>query len=64
MNRDDKQGDGCAADSASERKAEPKKIYRRPEILYRQPLEASAVVCTAPGAKSNPGMCPSGPINS
>lgn len=49
------------------RAAEPgrKKPYRRPEILYREPLEAMAAVCApAPPSKNNPGMCPSGPISS
>lgn len=40
-----------------------KKPYRPPEILYREPLEAMAAVCTPPG-KNDPGMCPSGPISS
>ena len=40
-----------------------KKAYRRPEILYREPLEAIAALCGPPG-KSNAGMCPSGPIRS
>jgi hypothetical protein len=39
--------------------------YERPRILYREPLEAVAAVCSPPGvAKSNPGLCPSGPISS
>jgi hypothetical protein len=42
-----------------------KKPYRRPEILYREPLEAMAALCTpAPPAKANVGMCPQGPIQS
>lgn len=42
-----------------------KKKYRRPEILYREPLEAMAALCTpAPPAKMNTGMCPIGPISS
>lgn len=42
-----------------------KKPYRRPEILYREKLEAMAALCVpAPPAKSNPGQCPSGPISS
>ncbi|MGH9324037.1 MAG: hypothetical protein ACRD3V_29640 [Vicinamibacteria bacterium] len=43
----------------------PKKPYRRPEILYREKLEAMAALCVpAPPAKNNPGMCPQGPIAS
>jgi hypothetical protein len=48
-------------------KAKPgaKKPYRRPEILYREKLEAMAALCVpAPPAKNNPGTCPSGPISS
>ena len=42
-----------------------RKIYERPRILSREPLEAVAAVCApAPPAKSNPGVCPSGPISS
>jgi hypothetical protein len=42
-----------------------RKPYRKPEILYREKLEAMAAVCTpAPPAKANPGTCPSGPANS
>ena len=36
-----------------------KKKYRRPEILYREPLEAMAALCTPrPPAKANVGACP------
>jgi hypothetical protein len=39
--------------------------YAAPRILSREPLEAVAAVCSpAPPAKSNPGLCPSGPISS
>jgi hypothetical protein len=42
-----------------------KKPYRRPEILYREKLEAMAALCVpTPPAKTNPGQCPSGPIAS
>jgi len=42
-----------------------RKPYRRPEILYREKLEAMAALCVpAPPAKSNAGVCPSGPISS
>jgi hypothetical protein len=42
-----------------------KRLYERPRILSREPLEAVAAVCApAPPAKSNPGICPSGPISS
>lgn len=49
----------------AEVRREKKKPYRAPEIVYREPLEAMAAVCApAPPSKNNPGMCPSGPINS
>ena len=36
-----------------------KKVYRRPEILYREPLEAMAALCVPrPPAKANVGSCP------
>jgi hypothetical protein len=45
--------------------ASQKKAYRRPEILYREKLEAMAALCVpSPPAKTNPGQCPSGPIAS
>jgi hypothetical protein len=42
-----------------------RRAYERPRILSREPLEAVAAVCSPAGvAKSNPGLCPSGPISS
>jgi len=41
-----------------------KRPYERPRILSREPLEAVAAVCAPSPAKSNPGMCPQGPIAS
>ena len=36
-----------------------KKAYRRPEIIYREPLEAMAALCTpSPPAKATVGTCP------
>lgn len=46
-----------------------REAYESPSILYREPLEAVAAVCS-PGpppvgpAKTNPGQCPEGPISS
>lgn len=40
-----------------------RRSYAPPRILYREPLEAMAAVCSAPG-KGNPGFCPMGPISS
>ena len=42
-----------------------RKRYEAPRILSREPLEVMAALCSPrPPAKSNPGLCPSGPINS
>lgn len=39
--------------------------YSPPRILSREPLESVAAVCApTPPAKSNPGICPQGPISS
>lgn len=48
--------------SREENEARERRAYVRPEILYREPLETLAVLCS-PG-KANPGACPSGPISS
>lgn len=45
--------------------AKKRKPYTPPRILSREPIEAMAAVCApTPPAKSNPGLCPRGPINS
>ncbi len=38
---------------------QPKKVYERPQILYRAPLEAMAAVCTPapPGKGLGDGNC-------
>lgn len=42
-----------------------RKAYAPPVIVSREPLEAMAAVCSPrPPAKSNAGLCPSGPISS
>lgn len=39
--------------------------YEPPRILYREPLEAMAAVCSpSPPAKGNVGFCSQGPISS
>ncbi len=39
--------------------------YEAPRILYREPLEAMAAVCSpSPPSKGNVGFCPQGPISS
>jgi len=37
--------------------------YERPRIVFDEPLESFATVCSPP-AKSNPVTCASGPISS
>ncbi len=46
--------------SEGSRKRRP---YEPPRIVSREPLEAVATVCTAPG-KADPFACPAGPIQS
>lgn len=42
-----------------------RRTYARPQLLYREPLETLAAVCSPrPPAKGNPGACPLGPISS
>ena len=39
--------------------------YEAPRILFREPLEAMAAICSPhPPAKGNKGLCPMGPISS
>ena len=39
--------------------------YEAPRILFREPLEAMAAICSPhPPAKANKGLCPLGPISS
>jgi len=52
-------------DDKSRKDSSSKKPYRRPEILYREKLEAMAALCVPrPPAKANLGMCPTGPLSS
>jgi hypothetical protein len=48
---------------AAEGGSPARRSYVPPRILYREPLEAMAAICTPPG-KGNPGFCPQGPISS
>jgi hypothetical protein len=43
----------------------PRRPYQPPRILFREPLEAMASICSPhPPAKANKGLCPMGPISS
>jgi hypothetical protein len=45
--------------------APAKRSYEPPRILYREPLEAMAAVCSpVPPAKGNVAFCSQGPISS
>ncbi|MEM1204877.1 MAG: hypothetical protein AAGN66_16730 [Acidobacteriota bacterium] len=55
------------ADSATPRRlfsGSPKRSYRPPRIVERQPLGALAATCVSPGSKPDPVTCPAGPIQS
>lgn len=55
----------AAPQSTEENEQQQRKAYEPPVIVSREPLEAMAAVCSpAPPAKSNPGVCPQGPISS
>ena len=41
-----------------------RKVYEKPQIVYRQSLEALAGVCGDASGKADGTACPSGPINS
>jgi hypothetical protein len=42
-----------------------RKPYQPPRILFREPLEAMAAICSpSPPAKHDKGHCPMGPISS
>ncbi|HEX8155033.1 MAG TPA: hypothetical protein VF698_18005 [Thermoanaerobaculia bacterium] len=52
-------------DKANEQPERGRRKYERPRILSREPLEVMAAVCAPrPPAKTNPGFCPQGPVNS
>ncbi|MBP7814034.1 MAG: hypothetical protein KA189_10545 [Thermoanaerobaculia bacterium] len=43
----------------------PRSAYEPPRILFREPLETLAVVCTPnPPAKGTIAVCPDGPLSS
>jgi hypothetical protein len=52
-------------DPGSSPAAASRRPYQPPRILFREPLEAMAAICTPhPPAKANKGLCPMGPISS
>ena len=52
---------GAAATAATA----TRRPYQAPRILFREPLEAMAAICTPhPPAKANKGLCPMGPLSS
>jgi len=54
-----------AANDEIAKQERARKRYETPRILSREPLEVMAAVCApTPPSKSNPGLCPRGPINS
>ena len=61
-------GDGeDAAPSSTARSgaAATRRAYQPPRILFSEPLEAMASICSpAPPAKANRAACPMGPISS
>lgn len=38
--------------------------YEPPRIVYREPLETVALICTPPPGKGDPFVCSGGPISS
>lgn len=51
--------------TSSQTEISEREPYEPPRIVYREPLEAVAAVCSPIGqAKGNPGDCPLGPITS
>lgn len=55
--------DPLRALSGGEPKSPGRRPYEPPRILWREPLEAVAVVCSPPG-KADVTSCPLGPITS
>jgi hypothetical protein len=54
-----------SASAAPQPAASSRRPYQPPRILFREPLEAMAAICSPhPPAKANKGLCPMGPISS
>ncbi len=57
--------EATAPAAAASPAAGPRRAYQPPRILFREPLEAMAAICSPhPPAKANKGLCPMGPISS
>jgi len=56
---------GRPAPASATARPAPRRPYQPPRILFREPLEAMAAICSPhPPAKANKGLCPMGPISS
>ena len=57
--------DATHATHATHATQSSRRPYQPPRILFREPLEAMAAICSPhPPAKANKGLCPMGPISS
>ncbi|HLX06602.1 MAG TPA: hypothetical protein VKY89_01940 [Thermoanaerobaculia bacterium] len=55
----------AAPATAAAAAVQARRAYEPPRILFREPLEAMASICSPhPPAKANKGLCPMGPISS
>ena len=55
----------AAAPAAQATGAAARRPYQAPRVVFREPLEAMASICSPhPPAKGNKGVCPMGPISS
>ncbi len=54
-----------AGEAGGDGREEARRAYQAPRILFREPLEAMASICSpSPPAKHDVGHCPTGPISS
>jgi len=52
-------------EGAGRARPQARKAYERPRIIFREPLEVAAVICSStPGGKADTLSCPTGPISS
>jgi len=64
--RDNRNTGGACSPSGHEGRGglSGRRSYEPPRIVFREPLEAIASTCTGITAKTDPGSCPLGPIQS